>query len=267
MIMVVDRILPSGPKLPAAVQQVLALGWGYGSYACSTVQDDTGAGFGRGIIGLVNRGRPRQPDDWGVLAAWVWGLSRTIDYLQTDRSIDATRLGVEGHSRRGKAALLAAAYDQRWTICYTSCSGEGGAKPSRRNFGETLDNVASIGEYHWMAGNFLKYGGHWNDLPVDSPELMTLVAPRPLFVTGGTRDQSADPRGEFLAAVAAGPVYRLLGRKDLGTAVMPAPDAELISGDIAFRYHEGGHNDDFDWPVFLRFAARYFRTPSSVAIR
>jgi hypothetical protein len=261
---------PAAPEAatgPTAQQQVLALGWGYGTFAATTVQADTGGGLCSGIIGLVNRGQPRQPGDWGALAAWSWGLSRTIDYLQTDRSVDATRLGVEGHSRWGKTALLAAACDSRWAICYASCSGEGGAKPSRRNWGETLDDVASMSEYHWMAGNFLKYATHWGDLPVDSPELMSLVAPRPLFVTGGTKDQWADPHGEFLAAVAAGPVYRLLGRKDLGTAVMPAPDAGLISGDLAFRYHEGPHTDALDWPVFLRFAARYFQAPGSVAMR
>ena len=277
MMIVVEGGPPAGPRLaaaprapaapPAARQQVLALGWGYGTYAATTVQADNGAGLDSGIIGLVNHGRPRQPDDWGALAAWVWGLSRTIDYLQTDPSVDARRLGVEGHSRWGKTALLAAAYEPRWAICYASCSGEGGAKPSRRNWGETLDDVASLSEYHWMAGNFLKYGAHWGDLPVDSPELISLVAPRPVFITGGTRDQWADPHGEFLAAVAAGPVFRLLGKRDLGTAVMPAPDAELISGDLAFRYHEGPHTDALDWPVFLRFAARYFLAPNLVAAR
>jgi hypothetical protein len=264
---VVDGSAPQEAKLPAAVREVLAMGWAYGSYDCGTVQADTGAGFGGGIIGLVNRGRPRQPGDWGVLEAWAWGLSRTIDYLETDRSIDASRLGVEGHSRRGKTALLAAALDPRWAVCYASCSGEGGAKPSRRNWGETLDDVASVSEYHWMAGNFIKYATHWGDLPVDSPELMALVAPRGLFVTGGTRDQWADPRGEFLACVAVGPVYRLLGARDLGTASMPAPDHALVSGDIAFRYHQGGHLDDLDWPTFLQFAARHFRESRSVAVR
>jgi hypothetical protein len=256
---------PSTP--PAARQQALACGWGYGTYAATAVQADTGAGLGVGIIGLVNHGRPRQPADWGALAAWVWGLSRSIDYLETDPSVDSKRLGIEGHSRWGKTALLAAALEPRWTICYASCSGEGGAKPSRRNWGETLDDVAAPSEYHWMAGNFLKYGARWGDLPVDSPELIALVAPRPVFITGGTQDQWADPHGEFLAAVAAGPVYRLLGRRDLGTAVMPAPDVELISGDLAFRYHKGPHTDTLDWPVFLRFAARYFLAPEIAAAR
>jgi len=249
---------PPPAQGPSAMLQVLDHGWGYATFAATTVQADNGAGLQSGIIGLVNRGQPRQPGDWGALAAWAWGLSRSIDYLQTDPSVDSLRLGVEGHSRWGKTALLAAASDPRWAVCYASCSGEGGAKPSRRDWGETLDDVAGMGESHWMAGNFLKYAKHWGDLPVDSPELMALVAPRPLFVTGGTKDQWADPHGEFLAAVAAGPVYRLLGKKDLGTDVMPAPDAGLTDGDLAFRYHEGGHTDILDWPVFLKFADRHF---------
>jgi beta-galactosidase len=257
---------PPPAQGPSAMLQVLALGWGYGTFAATTVQADNGAGLQSGIIGLVNRGQPRQPSDWGALAAWAWGLSRSIDYLQTDGAVDAKRLGVEGHSRWGKTALLAAASDPRWAICYASCSGEGGAKPSRRDWGETLDDVAGTGESHWMAGNFLKYARRWGELPVDSPELMALVAPRPLFVTGGTKDQWADPHGEFLAAVAAGPVYRLLGKKDLGTAAMPAPDAGLTGGDLAFRYHEGGHTDILDWPVFLKLAARYFGPASSASL-
>jgi hypothetical protein len=159
--------------------------------------------------------------------------------------------------------MVAAAYDPRWAICFASCSGEGGAKPSRRHWGETLDDVAGIGEYYWMAGNFLKYGGHWNNLPVDSHELMALIAPRPLFVTGGTTDRWADPRGEFLATVAASPVYELLGKRGLEKTEMPAPDVELIAGDLGFRYHEGGHTDSLDWPIFLKFAQRQFNAPPS----
>jgi hypothetical protein len=243
---------------PGGLMDVLGQGWGYATFDTAAVQADNAQGLASGIIGLMSKGQPRKPDDWGVLAAWSWGLSRTIDYLETDKAVDAKHLGVEGHSRWGKAALLAAAYDTRWAACYASCSGEGGAKLSRRNWGETLDNVAGTGEYYWMAGNFIKYGGHWNDLPVDSHELMALVAPRALFITGGTLDRWADPHGEFLAAVAAGPVYRLLGKGDLGTAQMPAPDVELIAGSIAFRYHAGGHTDTLDWPTFVKFARREF---------
>jgi hypothetical protein len=179
-----------------------------------------------------------------------------MDYFETDKSVDARQMGVEGHSRYGKAALLAAALDPRWAIVFPSCSGELGAKPSRRNWGETVDND---GGSHWVALNFHKYPGHWNDLPVDSHELIALVAPRPVFLNGGTQDQWADPHGAFLAEVAAGPVYRLLGGKDLGSTVMPAPDAAVLSGDLAFRYHAGGHTDLPDWPAFLQFAQRYLK--------
>jgi hypothetical protein len=256
---------PGDPaKPPEPLPLFLAKGWGCAVYSTGAVQADSADGLTSGIIGLMNRGQPRKPDQWGALAAWSWGLSRAIDYLETNKDVDAKRLAVEGHSRWGKGALLAAALEPRWAIVYASCSGEGGAKPSRRNWGQTLDNICVVknGYYHWMAGNFLKYAGHWDDLPVDSHELIALVAPRPVFIGCGTDDQWADPHGQFLAAVAAGPVYRLLGRKDVGATELPAPDAELISGDIGFRMHKGGHTDALDWPTFLKFADKYFeKTP------
>jgi hypothetical protein len=249
----------AAPATLTPMQQVLAHGWGYASFSTGSVQADNAAGLTQGIIGLVNHGQPRSgPDQWGVLTAWTWGLSRAIDYFETDHDVDAKRLGVEGHSRWGKTALWAAAQDQRWAIVYASCSGEGGAKLFRRNFGETTDNIA--GSY-WMAANFRKYGGHWNDLPVDANELIALVAPRPAFITGATQDPWSDPHGEFLAAAGAGSVYRLLGKKDLGSTTMPAPNVALIAGDIAFREHIGAHTDVPDWPVFLEYAARYIAVP------
>lgn len=243
---------------PGPRNQVLAQGWGYATVNTGAIQADSGAGLTSGIIGLMNQGQPRKPDDWGVLAAWGWGLSRAIDYFELDKDVDAKHLGIEGHSRWGKTALLAAALDPRWAIVYSSCSGEGGAKLHRHDIGESVDNVAGPGEYHWMAENFLKYAGYWNDLPVDQHELIALVAPRPVFITGGTRDLWSDPTGEFKACVAAGPVYRLLGKKDLGTTELPAPDHGLMDGDLAFRWHEGGHTDAPDWPIFLTFAKRFF---------
>jgi hypothetical protein len=245
-------------RLPDAVLRVLALGWAYATVNTGNIQADNGAGLGEGIIGLVSRGRPREPDAWGVLAAWSWGMSRALDYLETDPAIDATRAAIEGHSRWGKTALLAGALDRRWAIVWPSCSGAMGASLEKRNWGETIDNVAGGGEYHWMAGNFLKYAGYWRDMPADAHELIALVAPRPIFITGGTKDQWSDPHGEFLAAVGAEPVYRLLGARGLGTAVMPAPDVSLTDGELAFREHDGGHTDAPDWPAFLLFAQRYF---------
>ncbi len=165
----------------------------------------------------------------GGLKAWAWGASRALDYLSADPRVDAKRVAIEGLSRFGKAALVTMAYDPRFAIAFVGSSGEGGAKLYRRNFGETVENVASSGEYHWMAGNFLKYAGPLTakDLPVDAHELIALCAPRPVFIGAGTREEGdgwVDPRGMFLATVAAGPVYRLLGKKDLGTNVMPPPE-------------------------------------------
>jgi hypothetical protein len=240
---------------PSPMQQVLARGWGYAVFSAAAVQQDNAEGLKRGIIGLVGKGVGRAgPDEWGALSAWAWGLSRTIDYLETDLDVDARSLGIEGHSRFGKTALWAAAVDQRWAIVFASCSGEGGAKPFRRNFGETTDNIAGS---HWMAGNFRKYAGHWDELPVDSNELIALVAPRPVLVTGATQDPWSDPRGEFMAAASASLVYQLLGKRGLGSAVMPAPGAALTTGEVAFREHVGAHTDIPDWPVFLDFASRY----------
>jgi hypothetical protein len=246
----------SEPPPASPLYQLLALGWGYATMEVGPIQNDYSGGLTSGIIGLMSQGKSRLPEDWGALSAWAWGASRAMDYFETDPSIDARQMGIEGHSRYGKAALLAAALDTRWAIVFPSCSGEGGAKPSRRNWGETVDNVASS---HWFAANFHQYAGHWNELPVDAHELIALVAPRPVFLNGGTGDQWADPHGAFLAAVAAGPVYRLVGGKDLGATEMPAPDTALTSGDLAFRYHAGGHSDAPDWPVFLQFAQRYLK--------
>jgi hypothetical protein len=249
-------------QLPDRIAQVFAQGWAYATVNTTAIQADNGAGLNEGIIGLVNRGRPRSPDDWGVLAAWVWGMSRALDYLETDPHIDARRAAVEGHSRWGKTALLAGALDQRWAVVYASSSGAMGASLEKRNWGETIDNVAGSGEYHWMAGNFLKYAGHWAAMPVDAHELIALVAPRPCLITGGTTgDTWVDSHGEFLAAVAADPVYRLLGARGLGTTTMPAADQGLLDGELAFRMHEGGHTDMLDWPFFLQWARRYVGAP------
>jgi len=242
--------------MPTALDMVIAKGWAIGTVNTSAIQADNGAGLNEGIIGLVNEGKTRQPTDWGVLAAWSWGLSRALDYFETEPMINKKQLGIEGHSRWGKTALLAAALDERWSIVYASCSGSMGASLEKRNYGETVGIVAGDGEFHWMAENFLQYGGHPEAMPVDAHDLIALVAPRPAFITGGTHDSWADPKGEFLACVAAGPVYKLMGKKDLGTDVMPAPDAGLMNGELAFRLHEGGHTDLLDWPVFIEFAAR-----------
>jgi hypothetical protein len=241
---------------PTWQQQVLARGWGYASLIPTSIQPDNGAGLTSGIIGLCNHGQPRtKPNDWGALRAWAWGTSRALDYFETDKDVDARRVGIEGHSRYGKASLVAMAYDPRFAIGYISSSGAGGAKILRRNFGEVLENVAGNREYHWMAPNFLKYAGPLdaNDMPVDGHELIALCAPRPVFIGGGTvkGDGWADPQGMFMAAAAASPVYELLGKKGLGTTNFPPITTALVSGDIAFRQHTEGHTDGPNWPYFL----------------
>jgi hypothetical protein len=251
------------PPGPTWQQQLLAKGWGYASLIPTSFQADNGAGLTKGIIGLSNQGQPRQPDDWGTLRAWAWGASRALDYFETDKAVDAKRVGIEGLSRYGKAALVTMAYDGRFAIGFIGSSGEGGAKLHRRNFGELVENLAGAGEYHWMAGNFLKYAGPLtpNDLPVDAHELIALCAPRPVFISAGSpkvEGQWIDQRGMFMAAAAAGPVYRLLGRKDLGTKEFPPIETALTSGEIAWRQHSGGHTTGPNWPTFIEFASRYF---------
>jgi hypothetical protein len=277
---------------PSAQEQIAMRGWGYASVSTASIQADNGQGLTCGIIGLVNKGQPRSLEDWGVLSAWGWGMSEVLDYLETDKAVDAKKIAVQGHSRDGKAALVAMAYDERFATGFISSSGQSGAKLHRRKYGEAIENIAATNEYHWMAGNYLKYAGRWDTLPVDSHELIALVAPRPVFLSTGNGpdlnpdgsvkmmpagdprfqasrgpiDQQAanindawvDPKGTFLAGVGAGPVYRLLGKKDLGTTEFPKIETGVTSGDIAFRQHSSGHTPGPNWPVFLEFAARYF---------
>jgi hypothetical protein len=256
-----------GPAGPTWQQQVLARGWGYATLNPGSIQADNGAGLTLGIIGLCNKGQPRKLDDWGALRAWAWGASRAIDYFETDKTVDATHIAIEGHSRYGKAAIVALAYEPRMWTAYVSSSGEGGAKLHRRNWGEIIENVAGIDEYHWMAGNFLKYAGplNWNDLPVDSHELVAMVAPRPVFLSAGNGgydvepggDSWVDAKGTFLAGAGAGSVYELLGKKGLGTSEFPPIETLIATGDIAFRQHSSGHTDQPNWPFFLDFAAKH----------
>lgn len=249
------------PPGPTWQQQVLAKGWGYAVIVPGSIQADNGAGLTQGIIGLVNKGQPRKPDDWGSLRAWAWGASRALDYFETDKAVDATRVGIEGHSRYGKATAVTMAYDSRFAVAFVSSSGEGGVKLHRRNAGEIVENVAGSGEYHWMAGNFLKYAGPltWGDMPVDAHQLVAMCAPRPVFISSGERgDGWVDAKGMFMAGAAAGPVYTLLGKKDLGTTEFPKVETGLMDGEIAFRQHSAGHTPGPNWPVFIAYADRYF---------
>jgi hypothetical protein len=261
---------------PPAQQQLLAAGWGYASINPGSIQADNGGGLTKGIIGLVNKGEFRKPDDWGSLRAWAWGAARGLDYLESDKAVDAKKVGIEGVSRYGKAALVTMAYDTRFALVLVGSSGEGGAKLHRRNFGEAVENLTAQGEYHWMAGNFIKYGAeeadfgskNAGDIPVDSHQLMALCAPRLVFISYGIPPGDPnwlDHQGSYMAAVAAGPVFRLLGAKDLGTSddymkeKMPAVNVSMLDGQLAWRQHDGGHTDGPNWKYFIPWADKFLR--------
>ena len=266
---------------PPATEQLIAAGWGYVFLYPGSIQADNGAGLTKGIVGLTNKGQPRKPDDWGALRAWGWGASRTLDYLETDKTVDAKRVGIEGVSRYGKAALITMAFDERFAVVLVGSSGEGGAKLHRRNFGEAVENLTGEGEYHWMAGNFLKYGAseatfgskNAGDLPVDAHELIALCAPRPTFISYGIPEKGdakwLDQQGSYMATVAAGAVFRLLGAKDLGVpddyhaAKMPDVNTGLLGGQLAWRQHDGGHTDGPNWRYFIPWADRMTKNPST----
>jgi hypothetical protein len=262
------QLLPGNPKTPQPSstwrEQVLAKGWGIAVLDVTSVQPDDGADLTRGAIGVASNGQPRDLLAWGTLRAWAWGASRAMDYFENDAAIDSTQVGIMGHSRYGKAALIAMAFDPRFAVAFISSSGAGGAALLRRNFGERLENLASESEYHWFGSNFLKYAGPLTakDLPVDAHELIALCAPRPVFISSGSLQVEGgwiDAKGMFLGGVGAGPVYRLLGKKDLGTSEMPPQETALIGGDIAFRQHSFGHTAGPNWPTFLEFAGRYIK--------
>src|SRR6185503_8247974 len=260
---------PDNP--PDSAKLLLEKGWGFVWINNTDVQADNGAGLTKGIIGLVNKGQPRKMDDWGVLRAWAWSDSRALDYLQTDPQVNGRAVGIMGHSRGGKAALVAMADDPRFAIGFISSSGAGGANLYRRNYGEPIGSLAGINEFHWFAGNFLRYAakGHTPDeMPVDSHEFIALVAPRPLFIGGGALltdpdylpgDAWQDTQGMFMAAAAASPAWEILGKKGLGATALPAMGKLVDSGAIGFRQHEYGHTPAPNWPSFIAFASRYLK--------
>jgi hypothetical protein len=269
---------------PPSTEQLITAGWGYAMINPNSIQADNGAGLTKGIIGLVNKGQPRKPDDWGSLRAWAWGAARGLDYLETDSTVDAKKVGIEGVSRYGKAALVTLALEPRFAMALVGSSGEGGAKLHRRNFGEAVENLTGSGEYHWMAGNFLKYGAaesrfgskNASDLPVDAHQLIALCAPRPTFISYGIPERGdakwLDQQGSYMATVAAGPVFRLLGARDIGdkddyhVAKMPPVNTSLLDGELAWRQHDGGHEDRSNMKHFIAWASKWIKhTPPASA--
>jgi hypothetical protein len=246
-----------GPGEPIA--DILARGYGYAVVRYTEIEGDradNNLSLVRKLALAPGQSAPA-PDEWGTISAWAWGLSRIVDYLETNPAVDAKRIALVGHSRLGKTVLWAGAQDQRFAVVFSSQGGEMGSSLARRDYGESVDDMAQ--NFPWQfAGNFQKYPGHWNDMPVDTHFLISLIAPRPLLISGGSGDQWSDPKGEFLGEVAAGPVYRLVGKKDLGTTEMPGLDTPVVTGDLAYYEHTGPHAiTPADWKVFLDFADRY----------
>jgi hypothetical protein len=243
------------------VAEVLNRGWAYATINYGDIQPDRADRWTEGVIGLTLKEGQKQPapDEWGTISAWAWGISRCIDFLETERAIDPKRVAITGASRLGKTVLWAGAQDERVAAVFSVVPGEMGASLIRRDWGETLDDMAQ--NFPWQfAGNFRKWVGKWNDLPVDQHMLIALCAPRPVYVNGGLTDQWSDPKGEFLALVAAGPVYRLLGAKDLGVTEVPPLDKPVTTGSLAFHYHSSGHTAvPADWKAFLDFAERHYK--------
>jgi hypothetical protein len=253
---------------PPNTWELSAAGWGFALLDPASIQADDGAGLTRGIIGLVNHGQPRTPSQWGALRAWAWGAGQAFDFLTTDPTIspaiDAKHIGIEGVSRYGKAALVTLAFDQRFAMGLIGSSGKGGATPLRRNYGEAVETLTG-GEYYWMAGNFLKFGGPKTpgDIPVDSNELIALCAPRLTLISYGVPEKGdahwLDHQGSFMATVDASRVFTLLGAKgldiaDYHTAHMPPVNTGLLTGQLAWRQHDGGHTDAPNMKYFIQWA-------------
>lgn len=237
-------------------EEVIARGYGIATLQVADLAPDDKERFRDGVIRLFEGpgDGPRPGDAWGTLAAWAWGASRALDYFFTDSRINANRVAIVGHSRGGKAALWAGAQDERFAMVISNESGEGGAALSRRNYGETLARITTTFP-HWFAGNYASFGDRVADLPVDQHMLLSLMAPRRLYVASADEDLWADPRGEFLALAHSSPVYGLYGDPLIGAGDMPPLEQPLVTGRRGYHVRRGTHNlTPYDWARFLDFA-------------
>jgi hypothetical protein len=243
------------------VDTFITQGIGIATVYYGDIEPDFADGIPYGIIGNYLKPGIQQPadDEWGTISAWAWGLSRAMDYFETDKSINAKRVGLFGISRLGKAVLWAGAHDTRFALVIASCSGEGGAAIARRNYGETLKHMSHPTRYFYQfCANYQKYGDSIDKFPVDANMLVALMAPRPLLLQTGDQDFWSDPKGEFLAAIAATPVYNLFGKQGIQTIAMPAAGVQANNNTLGYYMHSGGHGTvPSDWPVFIEYLKKY----------
>ncbi len=245
-----------------SIGNLLARGFGVATFYYGDVDPDFAGGLKLGVRNLFLKPGQAEPapDEWGAISAWAWGLSRALDYLETDRGVDSKRVAITGISRLGKTVVWAGARDPRFAMVIASCSGEGGAALSRRNYGETIAHLTAPSRFPYQfAATYAKFAGRVDELPLDAHMLLALIAPRPVLLQTGSTDNWSDPKGEFLAAAAAEPVYRLLGKRGLGRDQMPAA-GEPVLHDIGYYMHEGGHGAlPTDWDIYLKFMEMHLK--------